>query len=103
MSDGRVVTGKIFSSEKFVYDKDAKQFSSSIDEVPEILRTLWSDSLDLGFGIRSRKSGRVVFFTLKTVSKGNDGEFLSWHFEVWNPLDQEGLRGLTAVVLNLVL
>lgn len=100
MSDGRIVTGKIFGSDKFIYDKGTRTFSSVITEVPEVLRTLWQDSLDLGFGIRSRKSGRVVFFILRDVVKDEDGSFLSWHFEVSNPLDQEGLRGLVAVVLK---
>jgi hypothetical protein len=94
------VIGTIYSSRNFTYLKDSKIFVGEISELREVLRQLWNDSMDLGFGIRSEKSGRVVLFTLKNIKRDEDNDILQWEFEVYNPNNSPILQGLTATILN---
>lgn len=100
MSSNRPVVGKIFSSSQFKYDADKRLFTSSLSETPEILRQLWADSLDLGFGIKSHKTGRVVFFTLDSIERKGE-KYISWTFKVYNPTNGNSLSGLSVCVFNV--
>ncbi len=45
------------------------------------LARVWSDSCDLGFLVRSPKTGAVLLFTLTSEDKGlRDGETQAWTF-----------------------
>jgi len=99
--EGRSVAGKIFSSRDFTFKKDKNAFISKISETPEVLRYLWHDSLDLGFGIRSVRTGNVVFFTLKSATRDDDGRYLYWVFDVYNPENNPRFEGLVAYVFNV--
>ena len=94
------VIGTIYSSRNFTFLKDSKIFVGEISEVREVLRQLWNDSMDLGFGIRSEKTGAVVFFTLVNTKRDEDGDILQWEFDVFNPRQLPNLNGLTATILN---
>lgn len=76
-----MVIGSIFNSSQFSYDKEQKMFMADISEVPSALRQLWNDSMDLGFGIRSERTGSVVFYTLSNIERDRDGDVLTWLFE----------------------
>ena len=94
------IIGTIYSSRNFTYLPNAKTFVGEISEVREVLRQLWNDSMDLGFGIKSHKTGRVVFFTLTGIQKNHDGEIVSWNFDIYNPKNHPDLHGLKVRILN---
>jgi len=94
----RLIAGKIYASSDFTYDAAAGTFTSTIKKVPGALRTLWGDALDIGFGIRSGKTGRVLFFVLKEAERADDDRFVKWVFHAEAPDGQ--LSKLRAVVLN---
>ena len=94
------VIGTIYSSRDFTFLKDSKIFVAEISEVREVLRQLWNDSMDLGFGIRSEKTGAVAYFTLFDTKRDDEGDILQWLFEVYNPQNLPNLDGLTATILN---
>src|SRR5271157_4913440 len=94
------VIGVIYSSDLFRYNAATKHFSSEISNTPAVLRQLWGDSLDLGFGIRSKKTGHVVYFTLEKTKKDGDGAYLFWTFVIYNPDLDARLKGLSVTVYN---
>jgi hypothetical protein len=94
------VIGVVFDSKRFTYVKNLKMFVGDISETPEVLRQLWNDSMDLGFGIRSHKTNRVVYFTLKHMLRGDEDEITGWVFDVYNPTAHPDLVGLTATIYN---
>ncbi len=100
MSEQRIVIGVTYPSDLFRYAAEVKVFTSKLSDTPAILRQLWSDSLDLGFGIRSRKTDRVVYFTLKKVEKNDEGDYLRWIFEIYNPNLDPRLNGLSVIIYN---
>ena len=75
-----MVIGTIYLSSAFTYNKQNKLFTGEISEVPQVLRQLWDDSMDLGFGIRSERTGAVVYYTLKDVERDANGDVIAWHF-----------------------
>lgn len=94
----RVVAGKIYPSNVFEFDAEAWTFTAKISAVPGVLRTLWGDSLDIGFGLRSLKSGRVLFFVLKEAERADDDRYTKWIFHA--EATDERLQKLRAIVLN---
>ena len=56
--------------------------------------------MDLGFGIRSERTGTVVFFTLCGIKRDAVGDVLQWEFDVFNPGQLPNLNGLSATILN---
>ena len=69
---------------------------------PQILRQLWADSMDLGFAMRSHKTGQVAYFTLHQQEASPEGETLKWIFK---PSEksverQPGLKGVFVHVYN---
>ena len=94
------VIGITYSSRQFSYNKDRKMFVGNISEVPGVLRQLWNDSMDVGFGIRSEKTGRVVYFTLDQAVKDDDGDVQYWSFTMFQY--PEGLLdgNITAVIFT---
>jgi hypothetical protein len=94
------VIGTVYDSKHFTYVKGLKSFVGEISDTPQVLRQLWNDSMDLGFGIRSHKTGRVVFFTLKNMLRSEEGDVHGWVFHVHNPAKHPDLEGLTATIYN---
>lgn len=41
---------------------------------------VWSDAADVGFNVRSNRTGRVELFTLRTEHKDDDGDVTHWTF-----------------------
>lgn len=94
------VIGTVYETKYFTYVKGLKSFVGEISDTPQVLRQLWNDSMDLGFGIRSHKTGRVVFFTLKNIWRDDEGDVIRWVFDVFNPTQHPDLEGLTATIYN---
>ena len=95
---GRVI-GTTYTLSEFSWDKESKTLVTTLDKVPHCLRTLWDDSMDIGFGVRSEKTGNLVFFILDDM--GRDKETMKpkwWKFKTHNPDNRPELEGLTALV-----
>jgi hypothetical protein len=92
------VIGAVYDSSCFMYMKNLKSFIGDYSTTPKVLRQLWKDSMDIGFGIRSIKTNRIVFFTLKNLLRNEEGEIEGWVFEVYNPTNHRDLEGLTATI-----
>ena len=90
----------VYSSKQFSWNPGTKTFSGEISEVPEALRQMWNDSLDIGFGIQSARTGNTVFFLLESTDTDAECEVLAWNFKVYNPVGSSVLNGLTAVIFN---
>ncbi len=94
------VIGHVYPSTAFSYDKASKTFTSEISETRDILKQLWKDSADVGFGIRSKKTNNPVLFTLHKEHKDREGDITHWEFHVYNPKRFPELNGLKATVFN---
>ena len=74
--------GTIYSSTWFSFNRSTGTFTSSITETPAVLRQLWHDDFDLGFGIRSAITGVVVLYTVCGVTRDDEGDVKFWEFEL---------------------
>lgn len=92
------VIGTIYNSNQFSHAKDHKLFVSEISLMPQVLRQLWNDAMDLGFGICSAKTGKVIYFTLLDVERDSDGDVIRWVFEPFRP--PEALKGYRVHIYN---
>lgn len=92
------IIGVVYPSSLFSYTKASKNFTAEISIVPAVLRQLFDDSLDIGFGIRSEKTGRVIYFTLVNAFKDDEGDYTHWEFEVYDARDD--VAGLSVTVFN---
>jgi hypothetical protein len=92
--------GTIYYSKQFNWNLKTKTFTGDISELPEALRQMWNDSLDIGFGIQSARTGNTAFFLLDTMDTNTDGEILAWNFKVFNPIGSPVLEGLAATIFN---
>jgi hypothetical protein len=72
--------GHCYSSDNFLWSKEYGHFSANIAEVPSVLRQMFNDSMDLGFAMRSSKTGSIVYFTLEDVFRNSDGDVIRWDF-----------------------
>jgi hypothetical protein len=96
------IIGHIFDSRQFTWSRTNRTLVSEVSSTPEILRQLWNDSLDLGFGIRSHKTGQVAFFTLQEQVKNRHQDTIKWVFtpSLDSLRKQPGLDGVTIHVFN---
>jgi hypothetical protein len=88
------IIGAIYSSRDFKYSKDSRQFTSSIRITPAVLRQLWNESFEIGFAIRSERTGKVACFVLKEARKDSEGKYTEWFFE------SPEIPQVTALVVN---
>jgi hypothetical protein len=68
------IVGEIYCSSLFKYEPETKTFSGNYSDVPGCLRQLSSDDFTAGFGIRSIKTGRVIFFVLFSAEEIDNGK-----------------------------
>ena len=92
----------IYSSSNFFYNKDSRIFTASISKVPSILRQLSEESMDLGFGIQSEKTGVIILYKLINMQRDCDGKIISWHYDpsAFSTLTHSGCHGTHAIILN---
>ena len=81
------VIGTVYDSSRFMHHKDDKLFTSNVSSTREVLRQLWADSMDLGFGIRSHKTGTVAYFTLLDIERDDEGNITCFIFEPFRPVE----------------
>jgi hypothetical protein len=67
-------------------------------KVPGCLRALWSDNFDLGFVIRSEKTGVKIPFVLFEREIDDEGRYLSWTFAP--KTNDSSLKDIRAIVEN---
>lgn len=94
------IIGTVYSSRDFSFVKSIRCFIADISEVPEVLRQLRSEEFESGFGIRSAKTQRIVYFVLEHVLRNDEGEIINWSFGAENPHELEELRGVKAIIYN---
>ena len=88
--------GFCYSSDNFFWDKKSNTFSADVSEVPAVLRQMFNDSMDLGFAMRSSKTGNIVYFSLATAERDPDGDMLLWSFTSSDKL----LANVKVIVFN---
>ena len=92
------IIGQVYDSSWFMHHKDDRLFTSEMSSTNRVLRQLWNDSMDLGFGMRSLKTGKVVYFTLLDIERDDEGDIRYWVFEPLRPT--EALQGYRVRVYN---
>jgi hypothetical protein len=99
-----MIIGTVYSSACFSYNKEKKVFTGEISEVPQVLRQLYVDSMDLGFGIQSAKTGNIVYYTLTDMvrDRDDDGDAIAWNFTLshYSALKNPGAAGTSVVIYN---
>jgi hypothetical protein len=91
----------IYPLNKFTWDKETNCLISSILDCPANLRML-PDSFDVGFGVHSSKTGKIVMFKLINLRQDDDGLTLSWEYEPHGEtiVNSSGVA-LNATIMNL--
>lgn len=97
-----MIIGTVYSSTCFSYNKEKKVFIGEISEVRQVLRQLYIDSMDLGFGIQSAKTGNIVYYTLTDVERDRDGDVIAWNFTLshYSALKNPDAVGTSVVIYN---
>jgi len=72
------IIGEIYPSDLFRYNSDTKTFFANYMDVPGCLRQLSSDDFVGGFGMRSVKTGRVIFFILFSAEVRPEGNLYTF-------------------------
>jgi hypothetical protein len=95
----------VFKSNLFSWDKKALTLTASWSAVRSHLRQLRSDSMDLGFGIQSNKTGNVAYFVLVSATRRDDdqvGEVEKWIYTAHGESlrTQPQLHHVKVVVIN---
>jgi hypothetical protein len=94
-------TGMIrtYSTERFTCDQGVlvAEDSDFTDGTTRgiVLGRVWPDSCDVGFDLRSHKTGQVERFYLNGEDKDREGDIAGWHFE---PVNRQ-LRGRVRVLV----
>lgn len=91
--------GHVYSSSAFSWNIEAKTFTANIKHVPKVLRTLSTEDMTLGFGIKSERTGSIVNFVLNAIERDSEGKIASWTFVPDESHNQKGLQGVTVKVL----
>ena len=99
MNSSKIV-GSVYSSDNFEYSSNSKTFSANISKVLHVLSYLWDDGLDVGFGIQSINTGRIVYFTCTKIDTEDDGDIIGWHFTVFNPDNEAIIKGIKVHISN---
>lgn len=70
-------------STRFSYDPKDRTFSAERSDlnVSTTFGRIYDDAADLGFAMRSSRTGRVVLFALTREERDADGDARFWEFE----------------------
>jgi hypothetical protein len=67
------------SSDRFSW-KDGHGLADASEIGAESIGLIWNDKIDVGFYIRSEKTGKEKIFYLKSVQRDEDGTILIWNY-----------------------
>jgi hypothetical protein len=91
----------VYRKERFTFNRETVSFSafaSDFGKNTDFMGRLWGDAADVGFGILSPLTGKVVYFSLAKEVK-DDGGILFWEFEA--VVDERStLAGLKVTIFN---
>lgn len=73
--------GQVYNAQMFTWNKESRTLVSEMSSTPAVLRQLYDDSFDLGFGIESHRTGFVAHFSLVAQFRDVDGDIYKWVFE----------------------
>lgn len=94
--------GQVYSSNDFTYDASTKVFVGEISAVPTVLREMYNDALDIGFAMRSAKTGRIAYFCIETAERDREGDMYRWTFKPTSDSIRRNpnLEGVVVAVYN---
>ncbi len=90
----------VVGSEMFTFNKSTSTFVSdaSLFGDSTLCKRLYNDSYDLGFGIKSKRTGNVEYFYESLVKKDSDGDLI---FIEYIPVNRKlRLDGVTVKIFN---
>lgn len=69
-------------SDKFTYDRTTRTFSAEASDFPNHapFQRLYDDAVDVGFTMKSTKTGAEVVYTMEQVHRDGEGETTHWTF-----------------------
>lgn len=76
--------GHIYDARCFKWVLEKKMFFANISDVPRALGDLCHADMTLGFGVRSYKTGRIVYFVLESAVMNDFSQTESWLFSADN-------------------
>ena len=100
------MTRPVTQSSEFTYFSDTQSFVAETSEffrcdaqyyyniAAKFLYSVGRKTKDVGFVMRSAKTGKLVTFTFSHTDKNNDGEIYGWNFVA------KDLEGVTALLIN---
>lgn len=93
--------GHIYPSTKFEWNNDRRLFNADIVDVPAVLRHMSREDFSIGFGIKSVKTQRVIYFNLvETVIDSQTEDVDVWVFDVTDEYKCGPLADIKVVVSN---
>lgn len=77
------LTVPIHDSNRFTFNKKTNTFSAEASDLGSgtLFSRYYDDACDVGFQMRSGRTGKIVDFILMDIEKGTEGEIVAWHFE----------------------
>ena len=70
-----------FPSQMFHFDATGSGSVEASDMGNRHLQRLYDDAMDVGFAVKSSKTGDVVTYAMSHVEKDAEGELLYWRYE----------------------
>lgn len=92
---------KVLSSKMFSYNAHNKEFVGEMSEIGGF-DMLYDDACDLGFAIRSEKTGQIAVYCLYSSSQNKENDTIKWLFVPTTETMKRipALRGVNVVVFN---
>jgi len=70
-----------FSSNQFTYNAADKTFTSEASDLDNRhLQQIYNDACDVGFAMKSDKTGEVVTYVMNSVKKDEEGDVEYWTY-----------------------
>lgn len=82
----RINQNNFFFVKRFSYDDSRKTFYADISDLvgkgffSDLVRKLYDDAVDVGFGIMNNKTQKTVYFVFSHEETDGEGEVIRWHF-----------------------
>jgi hypothetical protein len=77
-----IICGTEYSSNRFTWSPESRSLIAEVSDLnhPEPFARVFDDALDVGFKVRSEKTGKVVLFILWQEHHNADSELTWWEF-----------------------
>jgi hypothetical protein len=91
-------------STKFTFNSAKRTFFAEASDLNghELYRQIYDDAIDVGFAIRSDRTGQVMRFYVASTHKDREGDITHWTFKI---IDEDArrspaLKDLSVVIFN---